>query len=348
MFTATMTLVGISVDIFNSHPAYRNAFVKAIANQCNVEEAFVIITGTAAATTTTAAARRRLAGRRLAGRRLADGVRIEYTVGAATTDAADQARAKIIAISTTDQTAFADSFTAKFEEEKAAAEAAGDTVAPLPAISFTAETPSAVMAVPGASDPLGGVGGGNGGAKLMIPAGAIAVCMVDVPFLKPMLSSAYAIECLCYLSSAYAIECLCYLSSTYAIECLCYRVPSSNYAHTHTQRLFRSLASHHLTSQAIVLSTAVLTGLFIYCMMIRSHRKEEREAAEAAQNEIEHREKAERQNYDGSTKGGGAGSGGGGKSQKGRYTPAGVYDEDVQRAVNSKPVNFGAELAQEQ
>jgi hypothetical protein len=135
MVQATMTLAGVSVDVFNSHPAYRNAFVKSVAAQCNVGEEFVVITEIIAAR------------RRLAGRRLADSVKIEYKVGAETKEAADQAKNKISAISSTDQAAFVSIFTENFGVEKAAAEAAGDTVAALPAVSFTVQDVSAPTAV---------------------------------------------------------------------------------------------------------------------------------------------------------------------------------------------------------
>jgi hypothetical protein len=100
--------------------------------------------------------------------------------------------------------------------------------------------------------------------------------------------------------------------------------------------------------QAIVLCTAVAIGLTVYCLMIRSHRKEEQDAHEERRRQSILREKQEQADYESAGRGGYAG-GQGGKGKKGSgYTPAGVVDDDVQRAIDSKPVNFGAALAEEQ
>jgi hypothetical protein len=128
-----MTLVGLSVEVFNSHAAYKNAFKKAIAAQCAVSEDMVIITSVVASR------------RRLVSRRLADGVTVNYDVRAATEDAARATKTSIAAISTTEQSSFVSKFSSKFEEEKAIAASAGDDT--LAAVSIPSDIVFTVAAV---------------------------------------------------------------------------------------------------------------------------------------------------------------------------------------------------------
>jgi hypothetical protein len=163
---ASITLNGVSVDVFNSHPVYRNAFVKSVAAQCNVSEEFVVITAINAAR------------RRLAGRQLADGVKVEYKVGAETKEAADQAKTRTSAISSTDQAAFVSTFTEKFGVEKAAAEASGDTVATLHVISFTVQDVSVPTVASLSTD-----ADGSGTTVASLSTGALAGIVLAVLFL---------------------------------------------------------------------------------------------------------------------------------------------------------------------